>query len=284
MLKNRASLTDHVAGILIERILGGSYPVGAKLPAGRLLAQEFGVSAAVIREATERLRTKGLVRSRQGAGCVVLADTLDEGFQLDASASVDRQALLHVYELRAGLEGAAAALAAVRATEDDLQRMAHILAELKASLHLPESALEWDFAFHRSLAAATHNPQYSRLLAYLSDQWRHSVQVARRHTLELESPGGGGEPAPVRGTDAPDHAAVPATAKHRTQKGSEALAGLARTQRVHEEHVAIFEAVCARDPHAARLRAQEHLQRACERLGLDVSASLTSTTFLEQRT
>lgn len=246
MLKHRASLTDHVADILIDRILGGNYPVGTKLPAGRLLAQEFDVSAAVIREATERLRTKGLVRSRQGAGCMVLADTLDEGFQLEPPTGTDRQALLHIYELRTGLEGAAAALAAVRATEDDLQHMAHILAELKASLHLPDSALEWDFAFHRSLAAATHNPHYSQLLAYLSDQWRHSVQVARRHTLEL--------------------------------------AGLSRTARVHEEHEAIFEAVRARDPHAARLRAQEHLQRACERLGLDVSSSITSNTLMGTRT
>ncbi|NLC35709.1 MAG: FadR family transcriptional regulator [Alcaligenaceae bacterium] len=248
MLKQRISLTDHVAGVLTERILAGRYPVGAKLPAGRLLAEEFGVSAAVIREATERLRTKGLVRSRQGAGCMVLANTLDDGFQLDAAFGGNRQALLHIYELRAGLEGAAAALAAQRATPEDLRHMAHILAELKASLHVPESALEWDFAFHRSLTAATHNPHYSQLLAYLSDQWRHSVQVARLHTLELESPG-----------------------------ASHASKALARTQSVHEEHEAIFRAISARDPVAARLRAQEHLQRACERLGLDVASSPSSS-------
>lgn len=243
MLKNRASLTDHVAGILIERILAGHYPVGEKLPAGRLLAQEFGVSAAVIREATERLRTKGLVRSRQGAGCVVLANTLDAGFQLEPSSGADRQALQHIYELRAGLEGAAAALAARHATPDDLRDMAHILAELKASLHLPESAFEWDFAFHRSLAAATHNPHYTQLLAYLSGQWRHSVQVARQHTLASNA------------GDTPE-------------------GGLQRAARVHEEHEAIFQAIAARDPQAASLRAQQHLQRACERLGLDVSASI----------
>lgn len=252
MLKHRASLTDHVAGILIERIVAGHYPVGEKLPAGRLLAQEFGVSAAVIREATERLRTKGLVRSRQGAGCVVLANVLDEGFQFEAPARSDRQALLHIYELRAGLEGAAAALAAQRATPEDLKHMAHILSELKASLHVPESAFEWDFAFHRSLAAATHNPHYSQLLAYLSDQWRHSVQVAREHTLQSLVPGTGGPPR------------------------SPGQTGLQRAARVHREHEAIFQAIRARDPQAARQRAHEHLQRACERLGLDVSASIPS--------
>lgn len=231
MLTNRGSLTDRVAAILIDRIEQGVYPVGSKLPAGRLLAQEFDVSAAVIREATERLRTKGLVRTRQGAGCLVLADSVDEGFQLERAAAMEPEALLYIYELRVGLEGAAAALAARRATPDDLARMAHILSRLKASLDAPRNALEWDFAFHRSLAEATHNPHYPQLLAYLSQQWRQSVAVARRHTLEARS-------------------------------------GAIQTQRVHEEHEAILEAVRARDPQAACARAQEHLHRACERLGL----------------
>ena len=240
MLKNRRNLTDHVADILIDRIAAGQYPVGSKLPAGRYLAEEFGVSAAVIREATERLRTKGLVRTRQGAGCVVLTSQPSDGFQLDTDPNLDRGALLHIYELRVGVEAAAASLAAVRATEADLREMADILAALKAALPEPGNALEWDFAFHRSLAAATHNPHYLQLLSYLSAQWRHSVEVARRHTLQ-----------------------TPAEHGHD---------GRSRTERVHEEHEAIFEAIRARDPHAARLRAQEHLQRACARLGLDVSA------------
>lgn len=257
MLKNHGSLTDRVADILIGRILDGSYPVGGKLPAGRLLAQEFDVSAAVIREATERLRTKGLVRSRQGAGCMVLANTLDEGFQLERSSVPDRLALRHIYELRVGLESAAAALAAQRATEEDLARMEHILAELKASLHLPASALEWDFAFHRCLAESTHNPHYPQLLAYLSGQWRHSVDVARRHTLES--------------------ADAAAQDNHAVSAGARQPAGMLRTQRVHQEHEAIFDAVRARDPAAARARAQEHLERACERLGLDIHSPISST-------
>lgn len=241
MLKSRQSLTDRVADILIERILDGSYPVGAKLPAGRILAQEFSVSAAVIREATERLRTKGLVKTRQGAGCIVLSSTLDDGFQLELPSSPGPSALRHIYELRAGLESAAAALAAQRATEDDLARMTHILQQLRASLDVPAHALEWDFAFHRSLAEATHNPHYPQLLAYLSEQWRQSVAIARRNTLQDE-------------------------------------AGPQRAQRVHEEHEAILAAVRARDPEAASARAQEHLQRASERLGLGAAIQGASTT------
>jgi len=113
-------------------------------------------------------------------------------------------------------------------------------------------------ASHRGPAAATHNPQDSPLLAYLSDQWRHSVEVARRHTLESES-----------------NAAL--TEGDAVARGP-AAAGRLKTVTVHQEHVAIFEAIRARDPQAARRRAHEHLQQACERLGLDVTTTLISTT------
>lgn len=247
MLKNRDSLTDRVAAILIQRIVQGVYPVGSKLPAGRLLAREFDVSAAVIREATERLRTKGLVRSRQGAGCIVLSNSVDEGFQLERVEQPHPEALLHIYELRVGVEGAAAALAALRATEEDFDRMAAILSRLRAALGSPAEALEWDFAFHRSLAEATHNPHYPELMAYLSRQWRESVAVARRHTLQAE-------------------------------------AGQLQTQRVHDEHEAILKALRTRDPQAAAARAQEHLYRACERLGLKPALHGNSTNFIGHRT
>lgn len=244
MLKSRGSLTDRVADILIERILSGHYPVGGKLPAGRMLAQEFDVSAAVIREATERLRTKGLVRTRQGAGCVVLSNTLNDGFLLNLPSDPGHAALLHIYELRLGLEGEAAALAAQRATDADLAQMAEVLAQLKSTLLEPDAATEWDFAFHRCLADATHNPHYPRLLAYLSAQWRHSVDVARRHTLAADA---------SAARQSPDSPRM--VARH--------------SESVHREHEAIFAAVSARDPRAARRRAQQHLKKACERLGME---------------
>ncbi|MGH8813971.1 MAG: FadR/GntR family transcriptional regulator, partial [Advenella sp.] len=90
-----STLTDRVAQALMQRIADGVYPVGTKLPSGKLLAAEFSVSAAVIREATERLRTKGLVRTRQGAGCMVLSRDVNEGFQLPVPDMVDREALRH---------------------------------------------------------------------------------------------------------------------------------------------------------------------------------------------
>src|SRR3546814_5212154 len=123
MLTKSLTLTEQVAGKLASDIAAGVYPVGGKLPTGKALAQLYGVSAAVIREATERLRAQGLVESRQGAGCTVVSRTASRGFQVPGGrVALDRAQLASVYELRMELEGGAAALAAMRRSDDDLAR------------------------------------------------------------------------------------------------------------------------------------------------------------------
>ncbi|QKH36155.1 FadR family transcriptional regulator [Achromobacter pestifer] len=229
MLTKSLTLTEQVARQIAADIAAGAYPVGAKLPAGRVLAEQYGVSAAVIREATERLRAQGLIQSRQGSGSTVLSRTGAQGFQLSAGIAVDRKQLAGVYELRMELEGGAAALAALRRDEADLAAMARALADLESHLEDPEQGVEHDIAFHRAIAAATHNSCYQDLLQYLNLQLRLAVSTARSN--------------------------------------SRRQAGL--TAAVHQEHVAVFEAIRERDPERARQAAARHLQQAASRLQLD---------------
>lgn len=233
MLTQTVTLTDQVAGKLAADIGAGQYPVGTKLPAGRLLAEQYGVSAAVIREATERLRALGLVQSRQGSGCMVTARRVDSGFQVPARISVDHQQLASVYELRMELEGGAAALAAVRRNDDDLAAMATALNDLAQHLEDPERGVDHDIDFHVAVARATHNTYYQQLLQYLNQQLRQAVQTARSHTL--------------------------------LQRGL--------SKAVHQEHVAIFAAIQAGDAKRARAAATQHLQGAAARLQLNLPFS-----------
>ena len=66
MLTPSLTLTEQVARQIAADIAQGVHPVGAKLPSGRVLAEQYGVNAAVIREVTERLRA-GLIQSRSAA-------------------------------------------------------------------------------------------------------------------------------------------------------------------------------------------------------------------------
>lgn len=224
------TLTEQVAEQLIDAIRAGAYPVGTKLPPGKALAETYGVSQAVIREVTERLRAQGLIDSRQGAGVTVRSRTPSSGFQVQVADAhgLDTADLASIYELRLDLESTAAALAAVRHTPTDLAQLADILGKLDANLYHAEHGVEYDTAFHAAIAQATHNRYYADLLQYLNLQVRQVVQAARANTLRHE--------------------------------------GLAA--QVHQEHVAVFNAIKARDPLLARAAALSHLLRASARLGL----------------
>lgn len=232
MLLPVQTLTDRVAGVLISRIEAGEYPLSSKLPSGRLLAAEFGVSAAVVREATERLRAQGLVESRQGAGCMVRARTAREGFRLPEGQALDRAGLASVYELRIELEGATAALAARRRTREEADGLVRTLDLLEREADDPERGVQHDLAFHVAIAAATHNPHYRGLIGYLNLQLRQAVQTARQNTQR--------DPDPEA------------------------------AQAVQREHRRICEAICAGDANAARWAAISHLRAASGRLGLDI--------------
>jgi GntR family transcriptional regulator, transcriptional repressor for pyruvate dehydrogenase complex len=237
------TLTQQVAQRMTGDIRAGVYPVGTKLPSGKDLAAQFGVSQSVIREVTERLRSNGLIDSRQGAGCTVKARTETGGFRVPHAAGAD---LADVYELRLDLEGAAAALAAVRRTDADMDALAAILKSLSDNLYTPDHAVELDIAFHVAIADATHNRYYVDLVQYLNLQIRQAVQTARTHSLARQR--------------LPDE--------------------------VHREHVRVFDAIRAGDPVAARIAATSHLQNAAARLNLTILGrdTLTGTANLSTLT
>jgi DNA-binding FadR family transcriptional regulator len=225
------TLTEQVATQLIAEISCGTYPVSTKLPSGKVLAEIYGVSQAVIREVTERLRAQGFVDTRQGIGCTVKSRTSSNGFQVRNMLTDDRSELSSIYELRLNLESTAAALAAVRHTGQDLAALTDILQKLEKNLYDPEQGVEFDTAFHASIAIATHNRYYANLLQYLNLEIHQVVRTARTNTL-----------------------------RH---------TGL--TEQVHQEHVAVFNAIKSRDPLSARRSALSHLLHAADRLGLVLS-------------
>ncbi len=61
-----------VARTLKQEIVSGEHPVGALLPTEDKLCERFSVSRYTVREALRLLRDDGLVRSRQGAGTIVV--------------------------------------------------------------------------------------------------------------------------------------------------------------------------------------------------------------------
>jgi DNA-binding GntR family transcriptional regulator len=103
-----AALVDRLAATIQARVLSGEFASGSRLRQ-ESLATEFGVSRTPVREALRKLQAAGVVQLEPRRGARVRGPTARE--------------VREAYEVRAELEGLAAALAAVRIRDEELRRL-----------------------------------------------------------------------------------------------------------------------------------------------------------------
>jgi GntR family transcriptional repressor for pyruvate dehydrogenase complex len=179
---NRA---EEVARKLADFIRSGAFALGARLPGEHAIAEQFGVSRTVVREAVARLKTEGLVTTRQGDGAFV-GDWRSVTLQLDPAISQDLESVLMIDELRKGLEAEAAALAAVRRSDGEMKKIEAARARVAKITTARGDSVVADVAFHRAIAEATHNPYYVAVLDYLTQFVVPAVRASRGHTALRE--------------------------------------------------------------------------------------------------
>lgn len=173
----RARYADQIHAALSRAILEGHWSAGMRLPAEADLAQHFHVSRPVVREALERLRADRLVASVRGSGSYVQA--ADPGATHPLHAGADIGHILHGVELRLVLEPEAAALAALRRTEADLQRLQACVDAFDRATQAGQPTHAHDYGFHEAIARATANPRLVEAMCALEFDVAHAVKVWR---------------------------------------------------------------------------------------------------------
>lgn len=179
------TLADRVTDVLAQKIKSGKFAVNTRLPSELVLAQQFSVSRTVIREAVSRLKSEGLVETRQGSGTVVLAASMSAPFRIDLDMNDDAmQAVLRVIELRRGLEAEMAALAAERRSEAQSEQIHRALLAIDEAVAAGQDGVEQDLAFHTAISEASGNPLYTSLLQFLSQFLRAAISVGRTSEIQ----------------------------------------------------------------------------------------------------
>ena len=153
---------------------------GAKLPAERVLAEQLKVGRSSVREAIRTLELQGLVVSKHGSGTFINTRSLEAVTTLmssnrgagDPSAAEDQ--LRDIFEVRHLLEPQLAALAAQKATPEDVERLATILEEQQRQIMEGETGVDADTEFHFALATATHNTALVKVVSAVEDVLRQS--------------------------------------------------------------------------------------------------------------
>jgi GntR family transcriptional regulator, transcriptional repressor for pyruvate dehydrogenase complex len=175
----RESLADKLAHALAEQMARGESKPGDRLPTEAQLAQVHGVSRSVVREAVHRLKSLGLLISRQGSGVFVAPPSGQQALAFDSAVLGSAQAVVQVMEVRRALEIEMAVLAAQRATRAQLVGLRRALLAIDVAAAAGGDGVDEDLAFHRAIAQATGNPQFSRLLAFLEQYLREGMHITR---------------------------------------------------------------------------------------------------------
>lgn len=216
-----------MATALATWIREGQLGVGEKLPTENTLVQQFGVSRTVVREAFSRLKTLGLIETRQGSGAFVKAQPAPGPEQLNLAPDGTLDAVIKMVEVRRALEAESAALAAARATPKAVKKIRQALLALERSVSQGGDGVSEDVAFHACIAEAADNPFLTATLAYLNQFLEHATRVTRANE------------------------ATKANLEHE----------------VRLEHEAILQAIEAGDARAARAAGTRHMVNAAKRIG-----------------
>lgn len=170
-------LSDRVYARLRAQIEGGDYAHDDRLPGEIELTRRFGVSRPVLRQALARLRSEGLLRSRQGAGNFVSARPASGALEFGPLRNIpDVQRCL---DFRCGIESEAASRAAVNRDERNLKDMARAIKTMEQAFAAGEPAIAADFAFHFEIARATGNRFFLITLEALRPQILFSINLVR---------------------------------------------------------------------------------------------------------
>lgn len=232
-------LYQQIADQLRSMIERGEYPPGSYLPAERELSQQFGVSRTSLREALIALEVVGLVKVRVGDGVMVMAkpstaaaaaqagvdSALSMPWELDPeldAGPADFDAEVPPFSLlqaRRLVEPEAAALAAENASDDQLAGIREALERNIDDNRKQSTTHPGDRLLHVRIADASGNPAYALLIRHLLGH-KYGAMFQRLQSLYTTK-------------DMP--------------------------RRSEREHEAIVEAICARDPAAARKAMRTHL-------------------------
>jgi GntR family transcriptional repressor for pyruvate dehydrogenase complex len=157
-------LYQQVASTIMESITSGKYKSGERLPSERDLAAAFKVSRPTIREAMIALEIRGLAEVRHGSGIYVT----DHPPAHEGSGDLDIGAF-ELTEARRLFEGEAAALAATTITDDCLEELQQIVAEMADENARKETDWTADRRFHIAIARATRNTAIASVIENLLD-------------------------------------------------------------------------------------------------------------------
>lgn len=187
--EDKKSLVDIVVDQLIGYILRDNMQPGDKIPTEAELIQMLGVSRSTVREAVRRLETRNILEVRQGAGTFV---SDKRGVPEDPLGitliGMGVESALQLSDVRLTLEPEFAALAAMKATREQMLQLQECCEQVEDCIRRGENYRNEDIAFHNCIASCSGNQVLENIVPVISSSIKISIQQTedayRQYTFE----------------------------------------------------------------------------------------------------
>ena len=226
-------------------ILRGILRPGERLPSERELAERMGVSRPSLRDAISDLQEQGLLTPKAGSG-IYVAEVLGSAFSpaLIRLFSSHDEAVFDYLSFRRDMEGLAAERAARLGSDSDLKVVQTIFDRMQSAhdRNAPEDEAQLDAEFHMAIIEASHNVVMLHMMRSMYDLLRQGVFYNRQMMFQQR----------------------------------------ATRDALLDQHRAINAALQSRDPEAARVAVELHLDFV-ERCMQDQQKALRNEEVAQQR-
>lgn len=162
---NKKSVTDKVYDDLLNMILKGDMKPDEKIPSENELKDHFGVSRNTIRAVLNRLNVLGVVETRRGEGTFVRGIGTEVYLNnFVPSILTNSSDLMGIMAFRRGIETASARLAAINATDEDIEDLSKYFDELRGKEVSKHDFATMTSSFHARVAIASKNQLFVNLM------------------------------------------------------------------------------------------------------------------------
>ena len=162
---------QQTADTLRQQIEQGVYEAGQKLPNENELSVQLGISRTTLREAIRILVSEGNLRVQRGSGTYV-ADPMSRAASSKLDMNDMKVTLRDLYEARLIFEPAAAALAARRATDEEIAEILKLGEKVQKLIKKDpagEARIASETAFHSAIIRASHNEFLANFMPIINE-------------------------------------------------------------------------------------------------------------------
>jgi DNA-binding FadR family transcriptional regulator len=183
-VNNKIPLAQSVAENIVDIIKRKNMKAGDKLPSESELTELLNVSRSTLREALKILTSRNILVTRQGSGIFVSKNTgiVNDPFGLEFLGS--EKLILDMFDTRLILEPEIAAIAAINASKEDIEKIKKQCDEVEKAINENVTYADKDALFHKLISETSGNTIINHIIPIVHNSIQKSIDYTNNSLIQ----------------------------------------------------------------------------------------------------